>query len=156
MDGVYQCNRNRRNLEIPNKITSRKKTEVDFIVRQKEELLWDGTFEGKQWRFEKVNIGWSGLGPITFPTANVSIQSPIPMWKISKGLHTMVNTSAPLKSSYFVAIPSRSDPSSRKGPLQTRALRVTDHLRQDISMEYAILNSQSQGQILIAGRKFSA
>ncbi|KAF6236503.1 hypothetical protein HO173_005284 [Letharia columbiana] len=56
MDGVYQCNRNRRNLEIPNENTSRKKFEVDFIVRQKEELLWDGTFEGKQWGFEKVKI----------------------------------------------------------------------------------------------------
>ena len=63
MDGVYQCNRNRRNLEIPDKDkhTSQKKTEVDFIVRQKEELLWDGTFEGKQWRFEKVKIGPSEL-----------------------------------------------------------------------------------------------
>ena len=59
MDGVYQCNRNRHNLEIPDEDTPRKKTEVDFIVRQKEELLWDGTFEGKQWRFEKVKIGQS-------------------------------------------------------------------------------------------------
>ena len=59
MDGVYQCNRNRRNLNIPGENTSRKKTEVDFTVRQKEELLWDGTFEGKQWRFEKVKIGGS-------------------------------------------------------------------------------------------------
>ena len=59
MDGVYQCNRNRRNLVIPGpgEATSRKKVEVDFVVRQKEELLWDGTFEGKQWRFEKVKIG---------------------------------------------------------------------------------------------------
>ena len=57
MDGVYQCNRNRRNLVIPGENTSRKKVEVDFVVRQKEELLWDGTFEGKQWRFEKVKIG---------------------------------------------------------------------------------------------------
>lgn len=75
MDGVYQCNRNRRNLEIPNEGTSRKKTEVDFIVRQKEELLWDGTFEGKQWRFEKVQIGGSGLGPKTFLAANVTSSS---------------------------------------------------------------------------------
>ena len=64
MDGVYQCNRNRRNLEIPDEHSSRKKTEVDFIVRQKEELLWDGTFEGKQWRFEQVKIGPLELWPI--------------------------------------------------------------------------------------------
>ena len=57
MDGVYQCNRNRHNLEIPGESTSLKKTEIDFVVRQKEELLWDGTFEGKQWSFQKVNIG---------------------------------------------------------------------------------------------------
>ena len=57
MDGVYQCNRNRRNLEIPDENTSRRKTEIDFVVRQKEELLWDGTFQGKQWMFEKVKIG---------------------------------------------------------------------------------------------------
>lgn len=57
MDGVYQCNRNRRNLEIPGESTSPKKTEIDFVVRQKEELLWDGTFEGQQWSFQKVNIG---------------------------------------------------------------------------------------------------
>lgn len=66
MDGVYQCNRNRR-LELPGENASRKKTEIDFIVRQKEELLWDGTFEGKQWRFEKVKIGesetWSMKSP---------------------------------------------------------------------------------------------
>ena len=61
MDGVYQCNRNRRNLEIPDEFTSRKKTEVNFIVRQKEELLWDGTFEGKQWSFDNVKIGRSEI-----------------------------------------------------------------------------------------------
>jgi hypothetical protein len=57
MDGVYQCNRNRHNLRIPDENTTRRQTEVDFRVRQKEELLADGTFQGKQWKFEKVNIG---------------------------------------------------------------------------------------------------
>ncbi len=66
MDGVYQCNRNRHNLEIPDENSPQKKTEVDFIVRQKEELLWDGTFEGKQWRFEKVKIGRSELWPMIY------------------------------------------------------------------------------------------
>ena len=61
MDGVYQCNRNRCNLEIPDESTPRSKTEIDFIVRQKEELMWDGAFEGKQWKFEKVKIGGSGM-----------------------------------------------------------------------------------------------
>ena len=31
--------------------------EVEFRVRQKEELLWDGGFEGRDWRFERVNVG---------------------------------------------------------------------------------------------------
>jgi len=56
MDGVYQCNRNRYNLKIPNDNTKRKQTEVDFRVRQKEEMLPDGTFVGKQWKFDKVEI----------------------------------------------------------------------------------------------------
>lgn len=64
MDGVYQVNRNRRNLEIPGEGTKRSHTEVDFRVRQKEELLWDGSFEGKEWRFEKANIG-----KLAFPSA---------------------------------------------------------------------------------------
>lgn len=57
MDGVYQCNRNRHNLVLPDKGTKRRQTEINFKVRQKEERKWDGTFEGKQWRFEKVNVG---------------------------------------------------------------------------------------------------
>lgn len=57
MDGVYQCNRFRQNLRIPDDQTKPRQTEVDFHVRQKEELLWNGEFEGKSWRFEKVKIG---------------------------------------------------------------------------------------------------
>ncbi|KAI9876304.1 MAG: hypothetical protein M1830_006809 [Pleopsidium flavum] len=56
MDGVYQCNRNRRNLKVPDGTMSRRYTEVDFRVRQKEEKLEDGSFLGKEWRFEKLNI----------------------------------------------------------------------------------------------------
>lgn len=57
MDGVYQCNRNRHNLSIPDENTRRRQTEIDFRVRQKEEMLADGTFQGLQWKFEKVEIG---------------------------------------------------------------------------------------------------
>ncbi len=57
MDGKYQCNRNRRNLKVPDGTMSRRHTEVDFRVRQKEEKLEDGSFLGKEWRFEKLNIG---------------------------------------------------------------------------------------------------
>ena len=56
MDGEYQCNRNRTGLIMPNKVSSRMNTEIDFRVRQKEAVLPDGSFSGKQWRFEKLNI----------------------------------------------------------------------------------------------------
>lgn len=57
MDGEYQCNRNRRNLKLPDGKMSPKYTEVDFRVRQKEDKLADGSYIGKEWRFEKLNIG---------------------------------------------------------------------------------------------------
>ena len=57
MDGKYQCNRNRRNLKVPDGTMSRRHTEVDFRVRQKEEKLEDGSYLGKEWRFEELNIG---------------------------------------------------------------------------------------------------
>lgn len=57
MDGEYQCNRNRRNLRIPDENTRPKGTEIDFRVRQKEELQPDGTFCGQQWKFRELNIG---------------------------------------------------------------------------------------------------
>lgn len=61
MDGEYQCNRNRPNLKIPDETTPKKYTEIDFRVRQKEEMMSDGTFRGKQWRFEKLAISLSIL-----------------------------------------------------------------------------------------------
>lgn len=57
MDGEYQCNRNRRNLQIPDETMRPGRTEIDFRVRQKEELQSDGTFVGQQWKFKELNIG---------------------------------------------------------------------------------------------------
>lgn len=57
MDGVYQCNRNRHNLKIPDGMSKREKTEVNFHVRQKEEMMPDGTFRAQEWRFQKVDVG---------------------------------------------------------------------------------------------------
>jgi hypothetical protein len=57
MDGVYQCNRNRQNLQIPSEGVPKNLTEIDFQVNQKERQVEDGSFHGKNWRFEKVNIG---------------------------------------------------------------------------------------------------
>lgn len=55
IDGLYQCNRNRTNLKIPN--GSNAQTEIDFVVRQREEAMPDGTFRGKLWRFGDLNAG---------------------------------------------------------------------------------------------------
>ena len=59
MDGEYQCNRNRHNLRIPDARTTSRQTEVDFRVRQKEEIQANGTFIGSQWKFRELNIGKS-------------------------------------------------------------------------------------------------
>ena len=98
MDGVYQVNRNRRNLQIPGEGTNRSHTEVDFRVRQKEELLWDGSFEGKEWRFERVNIG-KLLSPsvVKLPLLTVAMQSIVLTMKASSVLLMMGNMWGPLK-----------------------------------------------------------
>jgi hypothetical protein len=57
MDGIYQCNRNRFNLVIPDDSTPCKQFEVDFRVRQKEERRGDGDWIGRSWRFEDLGIG---------------------------------------------------------------------------------------------------
>ncbi|KAL8795585.1 MAG: hypothetical protein Q9195_002006 [Heterodermia aff. obscurata] len=60
MDGEYQCNRNRQDLEIPDEILSPRSAEVDFRVRQKEERQADGTFIGNQWKFRELEIVSNG------------------------------------------------------------------------------------------------
>ncbi len=57
IDGVYQCNRNRQNLKMPGENITKKQTEVNFRVRQKEQMSCIGSFYGKPWKFERVNIG---------------------------------------------------------------------------------------------------
>ncbi|KAF2808607.1 uncharacterized protein BDZ99DRAFT_341652, partial [Mytilinidion resinicola] len=57
IDGVYQCNRNRQGLIIPDGTVSLDRTLVDFRVRQKEETRSDGRFLGREWSFEKLNVG---------------------------------------------------------------------------------------------------
>lgn len=59
MDGVYQCNRNRQKLKPQEQARSKIQTEVDFVVRQKEQMLESGAFIGRPWRFNRVNAGTS-------------------------------------------------------------------------------------------------
>ena len=59
IDGEYQCNRNRHKLLIPADGVARKDCEINFLLRQKESSGPDGTWEGQQWKFEKVNKGKS-------------------------------------------------------------------------------------------------
>lgn len=57
-DGVYQCNRHRCDLQISDKAeVDNLSTMVNFRVRQKEEYLPDGSWIGRHWRFEPLNVG---------------------------------------------------------------------------------------------------
>ena len=57
IDGVYQCNRNRRNLHPPGENGLGAKCEVDFHLKQKEERCDDGTFLCMGWRFAGSRAG---------------------------------------------------------------------------------------------------
>ena len=57
IDGVYQCNRNRQNLNLPGEGLNRRQTEVDFRLRQKEISYGGESFESRQWRFTKNGTG---------------------------------------------------------------------------------------------------
>jgi hypothetical protein len=59
IDGVYQCNRNRRGLEDRSgqaKPLGRHSL-VNFLVRQKEERQKDGSYIARPWTFASLNIG---------------------------------------------------------------------------------------------------
>jgi hypothetical protein len=55
MDGEYQCNRNRLNLKPIRKGLPRSATEINFRMRQKEKPVGDGSFIGREWRFDTHN-----------------------------------------------------------------------------------------------------
>lgn len=74
MDGEYQCNRNRSNLKTPSEARTWKQTEVDFQVRQREEVMPNGSFSGKQWKFELLRTGKSKETPEAWKT-NISAES---------------------------------------------------------------------------------
>ncbi|KAH0558851.1 hypothetical protein GP486_004515, partial [Trichoglossum hirsutum] len=63
MDGVYQCNRNVDGLVPPGEGTERSQTEIDFLVRQKEQMLNDDMWLGREWSFEMFNIADSTIAP---------------------------------------------------------------------------------------------
>ncbi|KAM5458946.1 hypothetical protein McanMca71_001860 [Microsporum canis] len=58
IDGVYQCNRNRDDLILrkPSGKVKKRTQNVNFCVRQKEERLTDGSWIGRPWRFEPLQI----------------------------------------------------------------------------------------------------
>ena len=56
MDGEYQCNRNKRNLDFVDQSGSNQQAEVDFKVRQKEILCQTGRIQGRPWQFEKLGV----------------------------------------------------------------------------------------------------
>ncbi|OJD19765.1 hypothetical protein AJ78_00264 [Emergomyces pasteurianus Ep9510] len=58
MDGVYQCNRNRDDLQPMARPSDapRKYRDISFRVRQREERLPDGSWIGRPWRFERFPL----------------------------------------------------------------------------------------------------
>lgn len=76
IDGNYQCNRNRVNLQPYKKNLPKNRYEVDFIVRQKEKPMGDGTYMGREWRFDDHNIGLTALISSAHPSANLHITVP--------------------------------------------------------------------------------
>lgn len=61
-DGVYQCNRSRDTLKYPENPAEpdekdKTKCEVNFLVRQREEIKVDDVWIGRKWRFEPLNLG---------------------------------------------------------------------------------------------------
>lgn len=57
IDGNYQTNRNRVNLVPPKKDLERNRTEIDFLLRQKEKSHGENVYMGRQWRFDDHNVG---------------------------------------------------------------------------------------------------
>lgn len=55
IDGVYQCNRNRQNLE-PRRPLDRRSL-VDFRVRQMEQRRGDGSMVAREWTFGELGSG---------------------------------------------------------------------------------------------------
>ena len=61
IDGVFQCNRNRRDLRPRARGVLEQPTRINFRVRQKEEKCSDGHFIAHDWKFERLNIGTLAL-----------------------------------------------------------------------------------------------
>lgn len=69
VDGQYHLNRNRVNLVPPESLfkgqaneaksgsAPTKRTEVEFLLRQKEKSHGDGLYMGRSWRFDDHNLG---------------------------------------------------------------------------------------------------
>lgn len=72
IDGNYQCNRTRVNLRPPKKNLSADRTEVDFLLRQKEKAYGDGIYMGREWRFDNHNIGENASWQYEIPQAHKS------------------------------------------------------------------------------------
>ena len=57
IDGNYHCNRNRLSLLPHKKGMALNHTEIDIVLRQKEKSMGEGVYMGREWRFDKHNIG---------------------------------------------------------------------------------------------------
>ncbi|OAL39171.1 hypothetical protein AYO20_01489 [Fonsecaea nubica] len=81
IDGDYQCNRNRVNLQPTKDDAPDNRTNIDFLVRQKEKPMGDGTYMGREWRFDDCNLGES-----LYWIRNVEADPPLPVSQIPDGV----------------------------------------------------------------------
>ncbi|KAI9712931.1 MAG: hypothetical protein M1828_001527 [Chrysothrix sp. TS-e1954] len=63
MDGVPQCNRNRRNLVMPASGSDPEQAGVNFYVRQKEEKIDSGRWLGRRWTFASLDTAAADASP---------------------------------------------------------------------------------------------
>ena len=57
MDGKYQSNRNKINMQLPVDDVSPSQYEANFRFRQKEEKMSDGSFVAREWTFAELKGG---------------------------------------------------------------------------------------------------
>ncbi|KAL9044749.1 MAG: hypothetical protein Q9214_002132 [Letrouitia sp. 1 TL-2023] len=61
INGEYQCNRGQTDLKAPSETGQKEHSNVEFVVRQKEESVASGQYLGKQWRFEELSAASEGV-----------------------------------------------------------------------------------------------
>lgn len=100
IDGNYQCNRSRLNL-VPAQNGDKSKTEVNFLLRQKEKAYGDDMYIGREWRFDDHNIGEYSI-VLSHPSRYESDRSKSTI-NLKTSRRSILKTSVPSKFSSYAA-----------------------------------------------------